>query len=250
MVYNDTTTKAGIIQLIESLCSLGIGGITSNTNLFYRVTADVNLAYKKVASALLTVDKKWNWDDSNYTDFPRGVGTLVSSQQDYTLPAATAGGNAATLLRLIKIAVLDKNTTPQERILTLTDRPEADLNNQYSADALPLVYKLIGNSVKMWPSPDNNVTVTLTNGLIVYYQRTPVPFDTSTTNAVEPGFIGSFHDILAYEAAGTYLLPQNPNLATTYLQLASQKLDQLLDAYTNKNAEIENRMIPVYRSSR
>ena len=137
MQFSDTTNKNGIIQNIESLCGLGDGGITGNTTLFYKITAYVNNAYNKIAIAILQSDKRWKWDDFNNTDFPRGAATLVSGQRDYTLPAATASGNAATLLGIHKIAVLDANSTPQEIVLKLTDRSEASLNNQYSSSGRP-----------------------------------------------------------------------------------------------------------------
>src|SRR3989344_5005180 len=167
MQYSSTSDNNGIIQNIESLCNLGDAGITGNTNLFLKVTGFINNAYNKVAIAMLQADKKWRWDDFNYTDLPRGTTTLVNGQRDYTLPAATSGGNAATLLGLQKIAVLD--TGSQERVLKLTNKSEADLNNQYSNSGLPRFYKLVGNSIKMWPAADNGVSVTLTSGLIAYF---------------------------------------------------------------------------------
>lgn len=249
MQFSNTSTKAGIIQNIESLCGLGDGGITNNTTLFAKITGYVNESYKRVALALIMTDKRWQWDDSNYSDFPRAAITLVNGQKDYTLPAATTSGDFSTLYGIVKIAVLDKNSTPQEIILSPTTDSEADLNNQWATSGMPAYYKLIGNSIKMWPAPDNNVTVTLTNGLIVYFKRGPVPYTTASTT-VEPGFIAACHDILEYEAAAKHLMPQNQVLATTYLQLAANQLDKLLDAKSHENEDIPTRITMINRSSR
>lgn len=251
MVFSDTTNKNGIIQRIEDACNLGDAGITGNSTLFLKITGYVNDYMKKVASALMEVDKMWKFDDYNYTDFPRGTATLVAGRRDYTLPAATTGGNAATLLGVIKVAVLDTNSTAQERTLQLTNLDEADLNNMYpsATPGLPFLYKLVSNSIKMWPIPSSTYC-TMTSGLVVYFKRTPKPFDTTTTDAVEPGFVSTWHDILIYGAAATYLLPKNPKLAGAYFQLVNDHIDKLQDDFANMNDDVKNRIMPVRRSSR
>lgn len=249
MEFSNTTSKNGIIQNIESLCNLSDGGITGNTTLFYKITGYVNNAYNKVALAMLQADKRWKWDDFNNTDFPRGAATLVSGQKDYTLPAATASGNAATLLGIHKIAVLDANSTPQEIVLKLTDRPEASLNNQYSSSGRPVVYKLVGNSVKMWPAPDAGISVTLASGLIVYFGRTPAQY-TSSSTSVQPGFNGAYHELLQLDASAQYLLPTNAKLAGSYLVLYKNMLNELLDTLPNMNDDSQNKITMRRRSSR
>lgn len=247
MQFSDTTNKNGIIQNIESLCNLADAAITGNTTLFLKITGFVNNTYNKVALAILQADKKWKWDDFNYTDFPRGAATLVSGQQDYTLPAATTSGNAATLLGVHKIAVL--TTDSQERTLRLTNKSEAQLNNEHlNTTGLPTVYKLLGNSLKMWPSPDS-ASCTLTSGLIVYFGRTPTQFTTSSTTA-QPGFTSAFHELLQLEASAQYLLPTKPKLAATYMALYISKLNELLDAYPHMNEDNENKIVMRRRSSR
>lgn len=247
MQFSDTTNKNGIIQNIESLCNLADGAITGNTTLFYKITAFVNNSYNKVAVALIQADKSWRWDDFNYTNFPRGAATLVSGQHDYTLPAATVTGNASTLLGIHKIAVLD--TQSQERVLKQTNKSEAVLNNMYSSSGLPVVYKLVGNSIKMWPAPDNAVSVTLTDGLLVYFDRTPSHFTIASTTT-EPGFPAAYHEILQLDASGQYLLSSNQKLAATYIGLGQKKLEELLDSFPHMNDDSENRIIMRRRSSR
>ena len=247
--YSDTTNKNGIIQNIESLCNLGDAGITGNTTLFAKITGFVNQANQDVAIALMQADKRWQYDDFNNTDLPRATATLVADQRDYTLPAASSSGNAATLLGIAKVVVMDANSTSQERILRLTDRDEAFLNNQYATSGLPLVYKLVGNSIKIWPAADSGTNVTLSNGLVIYFKRTPVAFTTSTTTT-QPGFMAPFHDILEFAAAGKYMLPLNKKLGDSYLDRAAIRTQQLLEAYAHENEDSETRLRFKRRSSR
>jgi len=248
MKFSQTSSKDGIIQNCESLCSLGDAGITGNTILLAKFTGWINSAYHKVVSAIIAVDKNWAWDDSNYTDLPRGTATLVSGQQNYTLPAATASGNASELLRVTKIAVLDSNSTPQERTLHLTTQNDADLNNAYPTAGLPILYKLVGNAVKMWPSPSSTY-VTLASGLVVYFQRSFDEFVTTDTTQ-QPGFVATYHDLLQLDASAQYLLPLNLQLATSYMTLFNNRLNQMQEDINDRNDDNVSQLRPKHRNPR
>lgn len=247
--FSDTTNKNGLIQNIESLCNLGDGGISGNTTLMAKITGLINTANQDVAIALMQADKRWQYDDFNNTDLPRAAATLVAGQRDYTLPAASSSGNAATLLGIEKIVVLDANSTPQERVLKLTNREDAELNNRHATSALPIWYKLVGNSVKIWPAADSGANVTLASGLIIYFKRTPVAFTVSTTST-QPGFMGPFHDVLEYMVAGKYMLPVSRKLAENYIALAGIRMAALLEAYAHENEDNKTEIKFRRRSSR
>lgn len=236
--FSDTTNKNGLIENIESLCNLSDGGISGNSTLLKKITGFINQANQEVAIALMQADKRWQFDDFNNTDLPRAAATLVADQRDYTLPAASSSGNAATLLGIVKIVVLD--TDSKERALVLTDRTEAQLNNAYSSSGLPRFYKLVGNSVKIWPAA-NSTGTTLASGLIIYFKRTPVAF-TSASTTTQPGFMAPFHDILEYAAAGKYMLPINRKLAENYLGIVEVKKLNLLEAYAHENEDSETKI--------
>lgn len=247
--FSDTTNKNGLIQNIESLCNLGDAGISGNSTLLAKITGLINQANQDVAIALMQVDKRWQYDDFNNTDLPRAAATLVADQRDYTLPAASSSGNAATLLGIVKVVVLNSNSTPQEKVLTLTNKDEAFLNNQYASSGLPLVYKLVGNSIKIWPAADSGTQVTLASGLIIYFKRTPVAFTTATTTT-QPGFMAPFHDVLEYAVAGKYMMPLNKKLAESYLSMAEIRKAALLEAYAHENEDSETKIRFRRRSSR
>ena len=44
----------------------------------------INAAYEEIVGLILGADGLWQFDDTNYTDFPIGVTTLVANQRDYT----------------------------------------------------------------------------------------------------------------------------------------------------------------------
>lgn len=231
MYFSRTTEKDGIVQYSEDLCKLGDGGITNDTTLFKKFTGFINQAYREVGSALLRSDRRWKWDDTNWTDFPIATIDLVNNQRDYTLPASTSGGNASTLwkINLVEILGIDgkyhKIDLAEDGTLETTDT------------GTPTEYRLIGNSIRLQNIPTTS-TVTLTAGLRITFQRSIVEFTTSSTTE-QPGFMDSYHDLLAYKASSTYLLPIDRTLAIDYLNLFNERLKLLQKDWSNKNEDTE-----------
>lgn len=208
MKFSDTTAKSGIIQLSETLCKLGDGGISNDATLLKQFTNYVNMAYWEVFMAQLSVDSRWKADDFNYTDYPEAPINLVDDQRDYELPVAATGDNIATLLRVNKVWVLDSQGNRMEI------QPLAPEDDEFDGKGFPQNYRLHGKSIRLDPRP-NTSSVTATGGLIVQFQRIPDPF-VSTDTTQQPGFMGTYHDLLPLRASAWYLLPTNPQLATAY----------------------------------
>lgn len=233
MQYSNTTSKSGIVQLCEDLCSLGDGGITNDTTLFLKFTARINQAYRKVSTALLASDKNWKWDDTNYTDFPIATIDLVANQRDYTLPAATSGGNASTLWKINKVEVLQGNGTYQAITLMSPNQAEE------TTTAIPSQYNLTGNSIRFKELPLASTTA----GLRITFQRSIIEFTTASTT-VQPGFMDAYHDLLAYDASSTHLMPINMQLALGYQNTFATRLRMLQADYALKNDDSPQRMTP------
>jgi hypothetical protein len=244
MQFSDTTNKDGCIQYIESLCRLGDGGITNDTTLFKQITSYFNQADKKVAMALLRVDKNWKFDDTKYTDFPIASINLVNNQRDYTLPASTSGGLASTLWKLTRVRVLDTSGLYYEIKPADPEKEEDPDDNTYSGK--PREYRLIGNSIRLNPKPDTSV-LTATAGLEITFQRSTVPFSTSSTTE-EPGYMDSYHDLPCYDTASTYLLPIDRQLAIDYRTIFETRLKDLQTDWKNKDAKFKPRFISRYNN--
>lgn len=246
MVYSDTTNKNGAIQFIESLCKLGDGGITGDATLFKQITSYFNQSCKEIEIALLRVDDNFKWDDFNYTDFPIATINLVDNQRDYSLPAATSGGNASTLWKVNRVRIMD-NSGLYHTIRTMNVKEnESDDGAEYAG--IPDKYRFLGSSIRLSPVPKAG-DVTLTNGLEIQFQRSGVDFTTSDTTK-QPGFIDAYHDLPCYNSAYMYLLPINMDLALRYKQIVVERLRMLQDDWTNRSQDAVKRMIPAYSNSK
>lgn len=237
MQFSDTTNKNGIIQLIESLCKLDDGDITNDSTLLKVITAFVNQGYSEMVEGMMEVDKHWKWDDFNYSDYPESPITMVASQRDYSLPVAIASANAATLLRINRVWVLDQYGKRHE----LTKMKESD-DFDYTNTGLPTRYRLHGKSIFLDLRPSAAAT-TLTNGLLIQYQRIYDAF-TSADTTQQPGFKETYHDLLALYAAYRYLAGTDPDLSKDYYAQFLARLEKLKTSMAQGDDNTPRRITP------
>lgn len=204
MQFSNTTTKDGIIQHCEIYTDLGDGFITTDTTLLKSFTALVNKAYNQVVGWILDTQSQWEWDDSNYTDFPIGTTDLVDNQQDYTLPAATTSANFSTFLKIIRVQV--KDIAGNWIQLKPFDERKVDgiaLEEFMETKGVPEYYRETGNSIELYPKPDLT-KVDDEDALEVYFQRTPDQF-TSADTTQEAGIPLPFQPLIPLMASMTWL---------------------------------------------
>lgn len=196
---NTTNREQGLIQDCEDILSLGNAGITGTAAILARFTRYMNEWYLRVVGWILEAEGTYEWDDSNYTNFPIATKDLVNSQQDYTLPAAASGGNASTFLRLIGVEVADASGLYQR--LTRIDESQmpASITDFMRTDGMPQYYQELANSILLYPAPAT-ASVTISAGLKFFFQRSIDLFTTSDTTQ-QPGFAEPFHRILSVGAS-------------------------------------------------
>ena len=246
MEFNDVTNKNGILQNCESLCNLGDSGITNNATLKAKFTGWINTALDKVATAILTVDKNWHWDDvASYGNFAVATCNLVSGQRDYVLPRATNSSDIATLWKVYKVRIKNTNGNWFEIAPLASDTDENDDNSSGS----PTYYRLLGNSIRLSDSP--NSSVTLTAGIQVWFQRAFVKFVVGDTTK-QPAFMSSHHHLLQLDASASYLLPSNTALANEYITLFRTGLEELKTSYATRNDDPQTtkRLKPLVEDTR
>lgn len=182
----------------------------------------VNTAMQKVADVILGADGRWDWDDSNNTDFPEGTTTLVSAQADYGIDVSylkilgvsikNQSGIWRKLLPFDAAQDLTNSTTPLTFLPLTNFGPTMDRAEFLKTPGAPQFYDVHGNSIILYPAPDNGISVTLTAGLKIYAQRTAQLFTSAevSTGTKVPGFAALYHHIVAYIAALPYALSYKP----------------------------------------
>jgi hypothetical protein len=196
MVFSNTgTEKNGLLQDCEQLIFNSYGTITGDTELLADFTNRINRAYDKLATVIMSVDNRWQWDDRNYTSsLPIAETDLVNGQSDYVL--------SVEHLRIIKVQVMDSAGN------LITARPK-DIHDPEGraiydqsptqVEGIPVIYDKFADVLRLYPIPNYDKT----GGLIVHFQRPPSYFATTDTTK-SPGVATTLHRYLSIDASCDY----------------------------------------------
>lgn len=195
MVFNDTVTNLGICQEVDDLCDSD----TTSYSLAKK-TRRANTALETLISKIINADGTWQFDDTNYTTLPIGVGNLVSGQNSYTF--------ASDFLDLEEVDILDLSGVyrrifpfdPSE--LNMSFEQYFNISTSTTPTGIPLFYDKQGDSIRLVPAPSATYC-TLTNGLKIRFKRTGSLFTAADTTK-EPGIASPYHIIVAWMMALPY----------------------------------------------
>lgn len=232
MIYSDTATNSGIVQLVRRLTNTD-----DNTYEINDLTADINTVYADYISIILSSDTRWQWDDANFTTFPIATTDIVALQRDYQFNTS--------FLKILKV-LIQPQTPGDFIVLDETDLMD-DVSNldawamnvdSTSNIGQPAYFDLIGDSIRLQPRPNYSST----GGLKVYFQRYESPFvPTDTTK--EPGFPHPFHMGLAYGAAHLFAISHNLPQTDRIAQKDMECRDALQVFFSERNKAERPRII-------
>lgn len=230
MKFNDTTNKTGIIQDIEGLLGFADGTISGDDTMLKTFTRMINIWYRTANQWIWQVTRNWEYDDTNYTNFPIATTDLVEGQKDYSLPS--------TIQKIMRVEVKDKDGN--WHLLEQLDKSQINvaIDEFFPDNGLPMYYDLFAQSLFLYPAPSSD-DCTLSAGLRVYFSRDIDEF-TYTDTDKEPGFEKSFHRILSVGAALDYAIANGMRDKVSYLsdKLALLKND-LEQFYGERNETVE-----------
>ena len=180
-------------ELLYDTRRLVLGDGTSTVYSTTDITYSINRALEHISSVIREAQGRWQWDDTNQTDFPIATTGLVTDQQDYSL-------DGTSHFRIERVEVKD-SAGAWTKLLPID---QADVYNQSLTDLLktsgrPQYYDKEGNSLILYPKP----SYTQTASLKLYFERGPSYFSTSDTSKT-PGFNPLYHRLLSLYAAHDY----------------------------------------------
>ncbi len=198
--FSDTTNKNGLIQLIERNCGFSDGDISGNTLLLAQFTSDVNIALDKALSIIFQAGGTWQFDDSNYTDYPIITTNLVSGQRDYSF--TTDGTNL--VLDIYAVYAKISSTGVFQKLDPIDVQSSLDLRTDnftsgQDVTGIPYQYDKTANGIFLDPPTNYNST----GGLKVYVNREGSYFTVASTTK-KPGIAGLFHEYLALRPSYEY----------------------------------------------
>jgi len=233
--FNSTNKENSLYHDCLNLC--GILSTDTTTLPITDFTRSANEALKLTSQLIWQNTGEWSFDDSNYTTLPSATTTLVASQRDYQIPSYTQ--------MIERLEVLDANgdwqkVTPFDKGMTKTS-----LEELYSTTGLPEYYDMVGNSIKLYPSPDAT-NCTLTNGLRLYLSRGVDEFVVSDTTK-EPGFLKDFHRMVSLNCALDWAMPKGLSIISSLQNQISAMKDNIAKFYGGRDKDLKTCIIPRYK---
>lgn len=198
LVYSNTTTKNGIIQICERNCGFNDGDISGNSTLLAQFTGLCNNALDDATAIIFSVGGLWQYDDSNHTDYPFMTTNLVSGQRDYSF---TTDGSSNIVLDVYKVMAKDANGIYFE-LYPVDQQSDRDMQSFYDGQnttGIPYRYDKTGNGIFLDVIPNYNST----NGLKLFVNREASHFTTLDTTK-KPGIDGLCHEYIPLKASYTY----------------------------------------------
>ena len=186
-------TKTQLNQLVDRNCKTNSVSYTVADK-----TADMNLALDSAFALIFRASGKWQFDDTNHTDYPIITTNMVANQRDYTFTTDEQGN---LILDIYKVMVKDEQGIFHE-IYPVDQQSDEYMEGFWSGQndtGIPSRYDKTANGIFLDCIPSYNST----GGIKIFINREGSYFTTADTTK-KPGFAGLFHEYLALEPSVRY----------------------------------------------
>lgn len=212
-------------------------GITDTSQFpIVEFTRYANNRYREVDSLIWQHTGTWEYDDSNYTNFPIATKDLEDERQDYSIPS--------TARKIDRVEILDVNNDYQ--LIYPMDKSQIrgqSTTEFYSTPGLPKYYDVMARSLFLYPAPSTN-NVTLSEGLKLYFTRDIDEFSVTDTSS-SPGFDNHFHRLISLGSAYDYCISHGVKEKMTGIMAEMNNLKgQLTDFYGMRHRDMQPKLIP------
>lgn len=230
MVFNDTSTKGGILQRIEFTLGMPDGAITGDSTLLAHITSLVNEVYYDVVMEILRSQDSWDFDDSNHTDYAIASTPLVAGQRDYIFPTTL------NMLRIKRVDVTYDGTnyykaTPIDSALFGDGVGNTSTEDDNFSKTMP-AYDVKANSIWIYPLATAD-EVSAGAKVRIEFLREIDDFTTADTTQ-EPGIDRPWHELLPLGASMKYAVMRNMENARSLKVLYDERMQSLRNYYMRK----------------
>lgn len=202
---------------------------------------NINNAYERVVSLIMTSDGRWEWDDANQTDFPIATTSITTDQQDYAM--------AVTHLNIIRVEIKDSNGNwSQLTPFSQSDLKGTSLTDFMKTSGMPIYYDKLNASLLLYPKPN----YTQTASLKVYFQRPPALYTSGevTTGTKVPGFNSLYHNLISLHAAHDYAVSKGLSNVNQIAADIQRQEDALVSDYELRDRDQPLKLRVAYRNPR
>lgn len=204
---------------------------------------DLNLGIDRALNIIFKANGKWQFDDSNHTDYPIITTNLVDGQRDYSF---TTDEDGNVILDIYKVMVADSSGTYHE-VYPVDVQSESNTASFYDGllvEGQPIRYDKTGNGIFLDPIPNYNYT----NGMKIYINREAVYFTVSDTTG-KCGISGLFQSYPVVYASYQYALRNSLPSKTDFEKELLRMEKEMGDWYGSRGKDDKRIIRAKYRSA-
>ena len=228
MVIYESTNKTGIIDRIYWET-----GADTTTYPLGIMVGHINSGLGEVIANIMSVDKKWKWDDANITQALETLFSLSNGVGEYGILAATPAQTYQDFNRLFGVAVKNSDGDWVELIYKSPEDVRRELGMAWAEfcedDGTPQYYYPEGTQLFLKPAPNYDSS----SGAKLYVQRNPVYFLITDTTKVPP-FDSKYHDILCLYGKRGWAQKNSPNEVGLVQSLIDRQLKNIRNDYASR----------------
>lgn len=239
IIFNDTTNRNGLIQLIERNLGLGNGRISGDTELLKDFTADINIAKQELFRIIFKSSGTWQLDDSTHTDYPIITTNLVQNQRDYSF---LKDENDNLILDIYKVMVKNSSTGLYYELTPTDMQTDSDNESFYNGNTdtgEPTKYDKTGNGIFLDILPKENIT----NGLKIFINREGTYY-TYTDTTKMTGVDGLCDEFLALQPTYRYAMRKGMQNAEQFKRDLDKLVNDIQIRYRDRKRDEVLRIIP------
>lgn len=242
MVYNDISTKNGLIQLVEDYSNLGDGVISVDTTLLKKTTVRVNETINDIILEIMKSQDNFDWDDPTRTDFAVATTPLVALQRDYQF-------DNLSFLKIKRMDITWDNVNWYRATSFDSTTHEDGLGNDTITDTRFQLTepKYDPKAFGFWLYPRATASqVSAGAKARIEFTRAFDPFTYDDTTK-EPPIVSTFHELIAIGAALKYVLIKDEAKAGNLSALYEKGLARIREFYGRRDEDAQlifNPLIP------
>lgn len=237
--FNNTTTKGGMIQVLERNVKSGDGAISGSATKLAEATSDINLGLAKVWALIFASNNTWQWDDTNHTsDYPIITTDLVNGQRDYAFLTDNDGNLILDIYRVMRKNAdgIYEEITPVD---VQSDSGVEELYDGRDVAGVPDKYDKTANGIFLSPIPNYDSS----EGLKVYINREGI-FFTAADTTVKPGFAALFHEYPVLYASYKYAMRNGSKNKNDFWSEMLVMEAAIKKHYARRERDVQQRMTP------
>ena len=226
MVFNDETTKQGIVQDAYFEASAN-----SSSYPIADLTRHANQALDEMVSIAINSNGTWQFDDSNNTDLPIGTTALVSGQADYTFD------DEYLMIEQIRVKDSNGNWANLKPVDRNNEEMKEEILSLEGTSGLPIYYDKFGESIYLYPKPNYSQA----SSLKAFFQRKASYFTTTDTTK-EPGFPKHLHKYIPLYCAFSYASAKGLPKKNDLYQRLQAEAQRIKDHFGRREKDISRRL--------